>query len=206
MRVIDERRLGLRVVSHCNATESIRRSVAAGTDSIEHCNWLGVDEGTIDYDPAIAEEILRRGVFLGLNVEATIRSYSAPGDGPVTWTIPNPPANRWELHADIRARGGRMLFTSDEFGPALGTFPSLLAQAAIELQLDAAEVVHRATAVPAAAIGLDDQIGRIAPGLRADLALFDGDLEADPAVLRTAPTVWRAGELAARGGAVMVRR
>jgi len=49
-------------------------------------------------------------------------------------------------------------------------------------ELDVAEVVHRATEVPAHAIGRGHEVGVIAEGYTADLALFDGNLEDNPSV------------------------
>ncbi|GAA0937344.1 amidohydrolase family protein [Nonomuraea longicatena] len=54
-----------------------------------------------------------------------------------------------------------------------------------------------ATAVPARTFGLTDR-GRIAPGLRADLILVDGDPTADPEALRSIAAVWKNGRLVDR--------
>jgi imidazolonepropionase-like amidohydrolase len=52
--------------------------------------------------------------------------------------------------------------------------------------------LRAATSVPARRFGLDDR-GRIAPGLRADLALVDGDPTADIADTLSVRRVWRGG-------------
>jgi imidazolonepropionase-like amidohydrolase len=49
-----------------------------------------------------------------------------------------------------------------------------------------------ATSVPARAFGLADR-GRIAPGLRADLVLVDGDPTADITDVRAIAAVWKNG-------------
>jgi imidazolonepropionase-like amidohydrolase len=58
--------------------------------------------------------------------------------------------------------------------------------------LSPAEALTAATAAPAAAFGLDDR-GRIAPGLRADLLLVDGDPVQDITALRAMHALWRRG-------------
>ncbi|MFD4545080.1 amidohydrolase family protein [Streptomyces sp. NPDC058466] len=58
--------------------------------------------------------------------------------------------------------------------------------------LTPAEALTAATAAPAAAFGLADR-GRVAPGLRADLLLVDGDPTRDITALRSVATVWRRG-------------
>ena len=199
--VADAHRLSLPVVAHCNATSSIRQAVHAGVDTIAHCNWLGDRPGIIDYDDATAAMLLERDLAIDLNVEATIRPY-AHGDGaamPETFAA----SNRWELHADLRERGARVLLSSDEFGARTARFPELLARAVDEVELDVVEAVHRATAVPAAVLGRHD-VGVIAPGMKADVVLLDGHATASAAVLARATDVWRNGEHVIHGGRISV--
>lgn len=191
--VADARRLGLPVVAHCNATEGIRHAVEAGAGTIAHCNWLGEHEGTIDYDPRIADLMVAQRTVIDLNVAATLAPYR-DGDGHAQrWPAGEGPANRWELHADLRKRGARILLSSDEFGPRVRTFPALLALFAEQTGAPVAEVVHRATGVPAEALGIADQVGTIQPGLAADLVLLDGDLTTDATALTRPAALWRAG-------------
>ncbi|MCW6010889.1 amidohydrolase family protein [Micromonospora sp. CPCC 205371] len=58
--------------------------------------------------------------------------------------------------------------------------------------LSTAQALAAATATPARAFGLDDR-GRIAPGLRADLLLVDGDPLADIRCTRAIAGVWQRG-------------
>lgn len=58
--------------------------------------------------------------------------------------------------------------------------------------LEPAEALAAATSNPAAAWGLTDR-GRIAPGLRADLLLVDGDPAADIKATRKLRRIWKAG-------------
>jgi adenine deaminase len=51
-----------------------------------------------------------------------------------------------------------------------------------------------ATSVPAACFALADR-GRIAPGLRADLLLVDGDRTSDIVATRNIRAIWRSGSL-----------
>lgn len=63
--------------------------------------------------------------------------------------------------------------------------------------LSPAEALTAATAAPADAFGLDDR-GRIAPGLRADLLLVEGDPVQDITAVRAVAALWRRGTLADR--------
>ncbi|MFP5020805.1 amidohydrolase family protein [Pseudonocardia phyllosphaerae] len=55
------------------------------------------------------------------------------------------------------------------------------------------EALRAATALPALWFGLDDR-GRIAPGLRTDLLLVDGDPTTDISATRNRRRVWIGGE------------
>ncbi|MGO4778606.1 CIA30 family protein, partial [Lysobacter sp. 2RAB21] len=54
------------------------------------------------------------------------------------------------------------------------------------------EALRAATSVPARSFKLDDR-GRIAPGLRADLLLVDGDPTTDITATRAVRTIWKNG-------------
>ena len=198
--VEDAHRLGRRVVTHVNATEGIRNAVAAGADVLAHCNWLGATDGTIDYDPALAAEIARRGLLVDLNLDGATRSL-ATGDG---WAEdgdrPGAPRNRWDLLADMRRAGVRMFFSSDDFGPGLASFPQSLAETGRDLALAAEEVIWRATCVPAEALGLHGQLGSIQPDPTADLLLIEGNLAGELANLTRVRAVYREGRLVGRDG------
>lgn len=201
--VDDAHRLSLPVVAHCNATSAIRIAVAAGVDTIAHCNWLGLEEGTIDYDPEVADRMLEHGTFIDLNVAATLKPY-IDGDGHAH-RDEGGPRNRWELHATMRRAGANLLFSSDEFGERLGLFPGLLIDAIRDMPISVEEAVHRATDVPARAIGRPD-LGVLEAGRTADLAVFDGDLTEDPSGLLRCTRVWKDGRTVARGGFLRPQR
>ncbi|MFN2486402.1 MAG: amidohydrolase family protein [Acidimicrobiia bacterium] len=185
-------RLGLPVVAHCNATEGIENAVTAGVDTIAHCNWLGTEEGTIDYRPALADAILRQGISIDLNIEATLAPLSA-GDGHAQIWDGRAPANRWELHLELRRRGAAILLTSDEFAGGIARFPHLLAAAVRTAGIPTAEVIYRATSVPAEVLRIADQVGTIASGKTADLVLLKGLLSSDAGAITRIVKVWQAG-------------
>ncbi len=75
------------------------------------------------------------------------------------------------------------------FGASLHEELSLLVAAG----LSPAQALAAATSVPARRFGLDDR-GRIAPGLRADLLLVEGDPTADITATRKIAGIWRGGQ------------
>lgn len=190
--VEDAHRLFLPVLAHANASESIRNSVRAGVDVIAHCNWLSAEEGRIDYDPEIADQMAERGIFVDLNIEGGWRPLADADASAEDWGS-NGPLTRWELLEDMRRRGVQIFFTSDEIGPLVGTFPNLLLQAHQLLGIPIEEVIWRSTGLAAKAIGLDKELGVIAPGKRADLLLVEGMVQEDPSALLRVRSVYRDG-------------
>lgn len=96
--------------------------------------------------------------------------------------------------ASLQEAGGLVLAGTDAPNP--GTAHGLSMHREVELLVDAGlsptEALAAATAHPAQAFGLDDR-GRIAPGLRADLLLVEGDPTARITDTRNLVAVWRNG-------------
>lgn len=67
-------------------------------------------------------------------------------------------------------------------------------EALVEAGLTPAEALRSATTAPAAFLGLDDELGRVEPGYRADLVLLDADPLADIRATRSVSTVILRGE------------
>jgi Tol biopolymer transport system component len=90
---------------------------------------------------------------------------------------------------DLAAAGARILAGTD--APIFPYGLSLLAElrSLRDAGLPAADVLQAATGAAAAALGADDQLGRLAPGLLADLLIVDGDPLADPLDLARLETV-----------------
>lgn len=192
--VDDAHRLSMPVVAHATCTEAIRRAVRAGVDTLAHCNWMGEAPGSIDYDPELAEEILARGTIIDLDLPNSFADYSGrDGESFIAQSGPGAPRNRWQLHGDLRKRGARITFCSDEFGRRLGDFPTLLSDAILTGEIPVTEAVHRVTGVAAEAVVPGLRLGLVRQGYLADLALFDGDLLADPRGLGRCRSTWRSG-------------
>ena len=72
--------------------------------------------------------------------------------------------------------GGAAVALASDFNPGTSptvNFPLILTLGVSQLRLSAGEALVAATVNGAAALGIADSVGQIAPGFRADLALFD---------------------------------
>jgi imidazolonepropionase-like amidohydrolase len=103
-------------------------------------------------------------------------------------------ANAFAAVRQLKAAGVPILAGTDAPNP--GTAHGVSLHRELELLVAAGltpvEALVAATAAPAAAFGLKDR-GRIAPGLRADLLLVDGDPTRDITATRSIATIWKGG-------------
>ena len=198
--VEDAHRLRKRVVAHVNPTEGIVNSVRAGVDALAHCNWLGSEEGTVEYVPEVAQEAGEKGIFVDLNVSATLVPI-AERDGKVLgWEGPGEVNYRFDLIRDMERRGCKSYFSSDHMGRKIATWPERLVQARHTLKMDPVEVIFRVTGRAAEGMWLQDEIGTIETGKVADLALLNGDVADRIESLTDVRAVMRSGRVVVREG------
>lgn len=201
--VSEAHRLKRRIVAHCNATVGIERSVRAGVDIISHCNWLGPVPGDLAYDDDIARRMGEQGMFVDFNIEGAIGQLAGrdgsvpewPHDGPV-------PETRWEIGRRMRQLGVRVYLTSDAIGRNYGLLPRNLATMPARFGESPVDLLSRVTSVPAAAQGLEGQIGALKPGLSADVLVVSGNVEHDLHGLARPELVYLRGQLVAERGRV----
>jgi imidazolonepropionase-like amidohydrolase len=180
--VREAHRLGLRVAAHCHATEGIRAAVAAGVDCVEHGSWYATDPAAgLEFDEAAASRMAAGGAFHDVTITGQDR---AALDEDVVAGLP--PARRralalrearYPLFRRMRDLGVRQMVCTDAgYTPGWGPEWARTLQVLVERAGYApAEALTMATSTAASALGLDDQVGTIAPGKLADLVLVDGD-------------------------------
>ncbi|HEY0215851.1 MAG TPA: amidohydrolase family protein [Cellulomonas sp.] len=153
------------VAAHAQGTAGIAAAVRSGVRSIEH-GYL-VDDATIE---AMGE----RGTYL-VPTLSTLTRPVAPGTAP--WVADrrrrNQQAARERLHAALTAGVPVALGTDAGIAPH-GTNLTELALL-VEHGLSPMAALVAGTSGAARLLGLDDQIGTVAPGLRADLVAVDVD-------------------------------
>ncbi len=201
---------GLRALVHASAQADARAMLAAGADGLVHVFQ------DAPADPAFVALARERRAFVipTLSVVASLAGEpaalaedarlapwlsAAQREGLAARMHAGPPAPR--LLADalesvrrLHAGGVRLLAGTDAPNPGTAHGASLHGelQWLVRAGLTPAEALMAATAWPAEAFGLDDR-GRIAPGLRADLVLVEGDPTADILATRAIAGVWKNG-------------
>lgn len=177
---------GLSVAAHANTAEGIRRAVLAGVATIEHGG------GATDEILALMKQ---RGVALipTLAASEAISRYAGwkPGE-------PEPPRVRESREMFARALKSGVTLAN---GSDVGVFAHGENAREIELMVAAGmpprDALRAATAVAAAVLHRDKELGRIAPGYLADLIVVRGDPLTDVSVLRHPVLVIKDGVVAA---------
>jgi len=171
--------LGLRVAAHAHADEGIAAAVRAGVDSIEHGTFAS---------PATIQLMRQRGTTLVPTLMAFVGIRERLGRGIYTPLV----ESKVRMTLEVVGRTARLahqagvpvVFGTDagvyEHGRNAGEFAELVERAG----LTPAEAIAAATTGAARLLGLDSEIGRIAPGFSADLIAVEGDPLADVRVLQ----------------------
>ena len=164
------------VSAHLYTSDAIRRAIACGVHSLEHCNNI---------DPEAAELAARAGAV----AVPTLVTYEAlTEDGP---SYGLPPESIAKIE-DVRRRGMESLTILREAGVTIAFGTDLLGETHIRQSeefairsrvLPSREIVASATTIAARLIGMEGKLGLLAPGALADLIVVDGDPMADAAIL-----------------------
>jgi imidazolonepropionase-like amidohydrolase len=208
---------GLLVVAHALTQAHALLAVGAGVDGLAH---LFLDE---PLSPQLLHAAVHRDVFMiptltslaarsghnrgrALAADPHLGSALNPRQrATLTMDFPVGPGARADLAhamsavARLHRTGLRLLAGTDASSPGTAHGASLHDELHLLVQagLSPTAALAAATSAPAAAFGLTDR-GGIAPGMRADLVLVQGDPEHDITRTRTIEQVWRAGHPASR--------
>ncbi|NWL31738.1 amidohydrolase family protein [Paenarthrobacter nitroguajacolicus] len=195
---------GMRTAAHAHASSSMAACIEAGVHSLEHASMLGPDEQCVP-----DRELLRRAADAGIHivptvVSADIVSRQLRGGHPV---LSNPQDRNVVARLESRftnvtefLRSGVSIVAGTDAGPAHVTFDLLARELAryVDAGLAAQHALKSATCEAADMLGMETQVGRIRPGLWADLIVTAEDPMQDISTLATPLGVLKRGLLIAQ--------
>jgi imidazolonepropionase-like amidohydrolase len=187
---------GIRTMVHAHSIESIRASVLAGCNQIEHGVFaddevlkLMADRG-VYFDPQVC--LVFRNYLDNRAKYEGIGNYNEAGFAAMEKALPL--AATMFNHA-IHTPGLKVIFGTDAVAGAHGRNAEELVcrvQAGGQSPLDA---ITSATSLGAEALHMGDQFGSIVPGLQADLIAVQGDPTKDITALRHVMFVMKGGKV-----------
>lgn len=169
--------LGLKVMAHAHGARGIQQAAEAGIDTIEHGTYL---------DEAAAKAMRDRGVVLIPTLMALEGVSEGLGKGVYTPVVEAKIRAVQPLMASLVSRA-RQYGVTVAFGTDAGVYQH--GRNAEELGLmrkqgmSNREVLASATTVAAKVLGMESQIGKLAPGYSADIIAVAGDPLKDVTVL-----------------------
>ena len=182
------------VMAHAQATDGIKNAVKAGIRSIEHGVFLD--------EEAIAM-MLEKGTWLVPTLSAPLGVLEAVEAG-----ASMPPqmvakardvidAHRESIRAAVAAGVRIAMGTDSGVGPHGTNLREL--QLMEEVGMSPIDVLVATTSSAAALLGMDDELGTLEAGKRADLVVIDGDALQFPGLRDRVEQVWKDGRLVAGG-------
>ncbi|MBW4717223.1 amidohydrolase family protein [Saccharothrix obliqua] len=179
---------GLKVVAHAITAAEVRVALDAGVDGLAHV-WA--DE--VPDSAELAARVAAQRVFV-VSTLVYFAEISRHGSGAADHAAAGSGDNAVRTARVLHEAGVPLLAGTDAtpFAPAHGESLHRELDLLTRSGLGNEEALAAATSLPARHFGLADR-GRIAPGLRADLLLVDGDPTHDIAATRSIADVWRRG-------------
>jgi imidazolonepropionase-like amidohydrolase len=191
------------VAAHCLGTEGIARAVEAGADTVEHCAWLAEDGDEVAFDEGVARQMAAQGTYCNMAAQPNRTLAEKPLNQPLT-----PPERRqlealhvrWQSFRRGIELGVPSFFSTDaiygQWDDGCADLPWLLTLIAERSGIATADALRMVTAIPAQALGLDDQVGTLAPGRLADLLVVRGNPLARIRDVHQVTAVYQSGQLA----------
>src|SRR6266853_2865418 len=184
--IVDEaHRQHRKVASHAMALNGVHNSVEAGVDSIEHGNYIA---------DADMMTMAQKGIFYVPTIY--VGEYVAQGRaaaGAKVWL------EMLKIHEETFRRavaaGVKIAFGTDVGGFDWGIDPAVEFPLMVKYGMTPAQAIRSATSSAAELLGMQNDVGSIAPGKYADIVAVKGDPLADVSLLQKIDFVMKGGEV-----------
>lgn len=189
--VQDAHRLGRKVAAHAHGTAGIMNCAIAGTDSIEHCSWMGEEEGH-RYDEDAVDLIRKKGLY----VSHTITGPRTGSPEELEDLRNSEYGERFALLRRTMEEGVRMVISSDAGVPdtRFEDFTGGLVIAVKCCGFSPMGAIIASTSRAAEMLGMADRVGSLEPGKHADILAVDGDPLQDIGAIRRIIGVFKDGQ------------
>jgi len=187
---------GMRTMVHAHSIESIKASVNAGCDQIEH--GVFADDETLKmmadhhvyFDPQVC--LVFRNYLDNRAKYEGIGNYNEEGFAAMERALPMAAAM---YRKAIHTPGLKVIFGTDAVAGAHGRNAEELVCRVKDGGQTPMDAITSATSLTAESMHLQDQIGTIAPGMQADIIAVKGDPTKDIALLRNVEFVMKGGKV-----------
>lgn len=177
----ESHRLDKKIAVHAHGAVGIKDAVDVGVDTIEHCSW--VTSSGYDYSEEAAEKIVEKGIHICLTTNVGWGRMSGQ------WL-----EERLQNISRMKALGMKFIAGTDA---GINLVPHDKYVGGLEalqmVGLSNEEIIESATIIAAEACGIDQTVGTLAPGMRADIIAVDGNPLSNISDLWNVDWVMRAG-------------
>ncbi len=192
----EARSLGLRAVVHAHGPESARRAVAASCDVIEHGALLDAETLSLMADKGVFFDpntyLVFQNYFDNKARYLGIANYSEEGFRQMEKAVPSV---LQVFKTGLTMPKLKMVFGTDAVAGAHGRNVEELVYRVEKGGQDPHQAVVSATSLAAESLGLGSSLGKIAPGMEADIIAVEGNPAEDVTALRRVRFVMKGGKV-----------
>ena len=195
--------LGLRTTAHCRATSSIRVAISAGTDGVEHAEFVD-ERGEIRFDRDTAEALIASDVWICPTIQASgeherrglLRGGASEQQKAAAIADEISSRSRTVLELVRMGARERIVFGTDA-GPFFTPFGDVITELTFLRRsgLETVDCLRAATYRAASAIGVEARTGGLSEGMEADLLIVAEPPTESLATVGSPIAVLRAGTM-----------
>jgi imidazolonepropionase-like amidohydrolase len=206
--VEDANALGKTVAAHGHGTAGIRNAVKSGVNVVEHCSWVSPQASNrVEFDESVAELMARQGTF----IDPTLSPAAFHRHADLSTLTPSQLESR-EIRPSVLEAHRRSIELGVEIAAgtdagvanvALDSLPGELRLLNEELGLTPAQAIRAASYNAARSAAVEDDVGSIQPGRRADLLIVPGNPLDHLDALDSITAVYKDGRLEVEHGRLL---